>query len=268
LNAADSFAPGLFDGQVVLVTGGGTGIGRAAAVAYARLGAKVAVCGRRAEPISETAAAIESSGGASLSAVCDIRDPRSCRETVRSVLERYGRLDVLVNNAGGQFPSAAEHMEPKGWEAVIRNNLNGTFHMTHAAATAAMIPARSGCILNVTANVARGFPGFSHTGAARAGVENLTRSLAVEWAQYRIRVVALAPGVIRSTGTERYGEELLEHARRATPLKRLGTVDEAAAFIVFMTSPAASFMTGAVVPVDGGASLWGDTWIVGEPEGA
>ncbi len=268
LNAHSFFAPGLFDGQVVLVTGGGTGIGRAAVEAYSKLGAKVAICGRRAEPLAQTAQVIEAAGGTCHHRTCDIREADACREMVRSVLESFGRLDVLVNNAGGQFPSAAEHMESKGWEAVIRNNLNGTFHMTHAAATLAMIPARRGCILNVTANVARGFPGMSHTGAARAGVENLTRTLAVEWAQHQIRVVALAPGVIRSSGTERYGPELLEHGRRATPLQRLGTVDEVAAFIVFLTSPAAAYLTGAVVPLDGGASLWGDTWIIPDrPDG-
>jgi citronellol/citronellal dehydrogenase len=253
------FATDLFADEVVLVTGGGTGIGRAAATLYSKLGAKVAVSGRRTEPLDETAKAL---GADAFAKTCDIREPDQCKDLVRAVVDRFGRLDVLVNNAGGQFPSAAEHMEPKGWEAVVRNNLNGTFYMTHAAGTLAMIPAKRGVVLSVTANVARGFPGMSHTGAARAGVENLTKSLAVEWATHGIRVNALALGAIRSSGTERYGEGILERVRRATPQKRLGTVDEAAAAIVFLTSKATAFMTGSIVAIDGGASLWGDTWDV------
>jgi len=255
------FATDLFAGQVVLVTGGGTGIGRAASMLFAKTGAKVAIASRKVEALAATAKEI---GGECFHQACDIREPEQCKALVRAVVDRFGRLDVLVNNAGGQFPSAAEHIEPKGWEAVIKNNLNGTFFMSHAAATLAMIPAKKGVVLNVTANVVRGFPGMSHTGAARAGVENLTKSLAVEWALHGIRVNALAPGAIRSSGTERYGEEILERVRRATPQKRLGTVDEVAYAIVFLSSPAAAFMTGAVVALDGGASLWGDTWEVPE----
>ena len=164
-----------------------------------------------------------------LGGACDIREPDQVAAFVGSVLERFGRVDVLVNNAGGQFPSPAELLSTRGWEAVIRNNLNGTFFMTREVATRAMIPQQRGRIVMVTAAVARGFPGMAHTGAARAGVENLTRSLAVEWAQHGIKVNAVAPGNnIRSSGTAQYGDELLELARKATPLKRLGTPEEVA----------------------------------------
>jgi citronellol/citronellal dehydrogenase len=143
--------------------------------------------------------------------------------------------------------------------------LNGTFYMTREVANAAMIPRKRGRIINITAQVARGFPGMAHTGAARAGVENLTRTLAVEWAQYGIRVNAVAPGTIKSSGTEQYGDTLLETALKATPLKRWGTVDEVARLVVFLASEMNDFITGAVIPIDGAASLWGDIWPIPEP---
>jgi citronellol/citronellal dehydrogenase len=183
------------------------------------------------------------------------------------VLARFGRVDVLVNNAGGQFPSPAEMLSPRGWEAVIRNNLNGTFYMTREVATRAMIPRKRGRIVNVTAMVARGFPGMSHTGAARAGVENLTRSLAIEWAQHNLRVNAVAPGNnIKSSGTAQYGDEMLELARKATPIKRLGTPEEIARMIVFLASDQNDFITGQVFGVDGGMPLWGDIWTIPDPQ--
>jgi citronellol/citronellal dehydrogenase len=169
-----------------------------------------------------------------------------------------------VNNAGGQFPSPAAAMSPKGWDAVIRNNLNGTFYMTREVATRAMLPARRGAIVNVTANVARGFPGMAHTGAARAGVENLTKSLAIEWAPQDVRVNAVAPGLIASSGTVQYGEAVIEAGRQRTPQKRAGTVEEVAHAICYLASPAAAFVTGAILRIDGGQALWGDLWPIEE----
>ncbi|WP_437782136.1 SDR family oxidoreductase [Sorangium sp. So ce1097] len=269
--ARSIFAPGLFGNQVAIVTGGGSGIGLACARELAHLGAKVALCGRKADKLEAAAGALESDGipaGHVLAAPCDIREPEQIAAFVGQVLDRFGRVDVLVNNAGGQFPSPAADMTPKGWEAVVRNNLNGTFFMTREVARRAMIPARRGRVVNVTASVGRGFPGMAHTGAARAGVENLTRSLAVEWAAHGIRVNAVAPGNnIRSSGTAQYGDELLELARRATPLKRLGTPEEVARLIVFLASDQNDFITGAVYGVDGGQPLWGDIWSIPEPEG-
>jgi NAD(P)-dependent dehydrogenase (short-subunit alcohol dehydrogenase family) len=260
------FAPGLFAGQVVLVTGGGTGIGLASAREFAALGARVAIAGRTEEKLAAGRAALEADGAEPLAQTCDIREPAACEALVDAVLGRFGRLDVLVNNAGGQFPSPAAQMTPKGFDAVVRNNLSGTFSMTRAAAARAMLPAKRGRVVNVIANVARGFPGMAHTGAARAGVDNLTKSLAVEWAPLGLRVNAVAPGNnIRSSGTAQYGEAMLEVARRATPLKRLGTPEEVARVIVFLSSDLNDYVTGCTYYVDGGQSLWGDIWPIDEP---
>jgi NADP-dependent 3-hydroxy acid dehydrogenase YdfG len=176
------FRAGLFDGEVAIVTGGGTGIGRVVARELGQLGAKIAIAGRRPEPLEDTRAALSAEGIEVLAKTCDIRKPEEVQAFVAAVLERFGKVTILVNNAGGQFPSPAEHIAPKGFEAVVRNNLLGTWTMTHAVATAAMIPAKRGRIVTITAQVERGFPGMVHTGAARAGVQNMTKTLAVEWA--------------------------------------------------------------------------------------
>jgi NAD(P)-dependent dehydrogenase (short-subunit alcohol dehydrogenase family) len=263
------FARGLFDGKVAIITGGGSGIGLSCAREMAYLGASVAVCGRKIEKLDEAKAALQKDGVPGervLGGTCDIRDPDQVAAFVTLVKERFGRIDVLINNAGGQFPSPAETMSPKGWEAVIRNNLNGTFFMTREVATRAMIPQKGGRIVNVTAMVARGFPMMCHTGAARAGVENLTKSLAIEWAAHGIRVNTVAPGTIRTSGTAQYGDEVLERMRRATPVKRLGTAAEVARVILFLASDQNDFVTGSIYTVDGGQSLWGDSWQIPEPE--
>ncbi len=257
------FRPGLFDGMIALVTGGGTGIGRATAEELLRLGARVAIASRKPEHLDGAAAEMAALGEV-MAMRCDIREPAEVAALVDGVLARFGRIDVLVNNAGGQFPSPAAALTPKGWEAVIRNNLNGTFYVTREVATRAMIPARRGAIVNVTANVARGFPGMAHTGAARAGVENMTMSLAIEWAPHDVRVNAVAPGLIASSGTAQYGAAVVEAGRQRTPQKRAGTVEEVAHAICYLASPAAAFVTGAVLRIDGGQALWGDLWPIDE----
>jgi citronellol/citronellal dehydrogenase len=256
------FAPGIFSGQTALVTGGGTGIGRATANMLAGLGARVVIASRKIENLEPTAKDLAERYGADnvMHMACDIREPEQVAALVKAALERFGRIDHLVNNAGGQFPSPAEFITAKGWDAVIRNNLNGTFYMTREVAARAMIPQAQGRIVNVIAQIFRGFPGMAHTGAARAGVENLTMTLSIEWAQHKICVNAVAPGVIKSSGTERYPPELLEMGRKNTPLKRLGTEEETAASIVFLLSPAAGFITGATLYIDGGQRLWGESW--------
>jgi citronellol/citronellal dehydrogenase len=256
------FAGSMMADQVVLVTGGGSGIGLTTAREVVRLGGKVVICGRTREKLDSAATELRALGGDDtvLAETADIREPEQIDAVVAAALTRFGRIDVLVNNAGGQFPSPAEAISPRGFEAVVRNNLNGTFFVTRAVATAAMIPARRGRIVNVIANIYRGFPFMVHTGAARAGVENMTMTLAVEWARHGILVNAVAPGVILSSGTERYPREAIEIAVRRCPLKRAGTVDEVAASILFLCSPAAQYITGATLRIDGAQSLWGDTF--------
>ena len=254
------FRRDLLAGEVAIVTGGGTGIGRAIALELAHCGAKIAVCGRRADPINQVKSEIEQAGGECLAMPCDIREPAQIQAFVDAVSARFSRIDILVNNAGGQRPFPAADMPLENFEKVIRNNLVGTFAVTQAVAKKAMIPQKRGAIVNIIAEIYRGFPGMAHTGAARAGVDNLTKSLAVEWATHKVRVNAVAPGIIRTSGTDRYPQELLEISRRETPWKRLGTPEEVAHLVVFLASRAADFITGATYYIDGGLALWGDMY--------
>jgi citronellol/citronellal dehydrogenase len=256
------FQPGIFADQIALVTGGGTGIGLATAAEFLRLGGKVALCSRKPDNVARGVAELAAIASADHvhGATCDIREAEQVEAFVAGVVARFGAIDILINNAGGQFPSPAQLISAKGFAAVVRNNLVGTFTMTREVAERSMIPRRRGRIVNVIANIYRGFPGMSHTGAARAGVENLTMSLAVEWSQFGILVAAVAPGVIESSGTKQYPPQVIKMGIANTPLRRAGTVDEVAAAIVFLCSPAAQFITGATLRIDGAQSLWGDTW--------
>jgi citronellol/citronellal dehydrogenase len=256
------FRPGLFDGEVAIVTGGGSGIGLAIARSLCELGAKVAIAGRDATRLENARVELASHGWSVFTGTCDIRDVEQVSAYVTAVRSTLGEVSVLVNNAGGQFPTAAEGLSPKGWDAVIRNNLNGTFYVTQAVATRCMIPKKRGRIVNIIANIARGFPGMVHTGAARAGVENMTKTLAVEWSPYGIQVNAIAPGIIRTSGTDQYPPELVEMSRQKSPQKRLGTPEEVAQLAVYLASDAAEFVTGECWYIDGGAHLWGDSWIL------
>jgi citronellol/citronellal dehydrogenase len=256
------FRKGLFDGHIAIVTGGGSGIGLSTAIALGELGAKVAICGRKKEKLEAAEQKLRALGIEVLAEACDIREVEQIQSFAKSVKDKLGSATILVNNAGGQFPTTAETVSPRGWEAVVRNNLNGTFFMTQAVAVEHMIPAKRGRIVNVIANVARGFPGMVHTGAARAGVENMTKTLAIEWAMHNIQVNAIAPGVIRTSGTDQYPPELIEASRKKTPMKRVGTAGEVAQLILYLASEAAWFVTGECWYIDGGAHLWGDNWII------
>jgi citronellol/citronellal dehydrogenase len=260
------FRAALFANKVAIVTGGGTGIGRAIALELLELGARVAICGRRQEPLEALAAECRERGHEVFAETCDIRDAERVATYVDHVIAKFGAIDILVNNAGGQFPAPAQAISPKGFEAVVRNNLVGTFNMTHAVANKAMLLARRGKIVNIIANIFRGFPGMSHTGAARAGVDNLTKSLAVEWASHNVQVNAVAPGIIVSSGTDRYPPELVVKAKQETPAKRLGVPEEVAHLVAFLASDAADYVTGTTIYIDGGASLWGDIWDVVTPD--
>ncbi len=261
------FRSGLFEGHVALITGGGSGIGLAVAHTLGELGARVAICGRKPEKLEAAKAELTARGIEVFAGTCDIRDAEAVGTFVEGVGAALGPLSVLVNNAGGQFPTAAETLAPKGWEAVVRNNLNGTFYMTQAVAVRHMIPARRGRVVNIIANIARGFPGMVHTGAARAGVDNLTKTLAVEWAQHNVQVNAIAPGIIKTSGTDQYPPELMEMSRVRTPMKRLGTSEEVAELVAYLASDAAWFVTGETWYIDGGAHLWGDNWVIPESNG-
>jgi citronellol/citronellal dehydrogenase len=188
------FAPGLLEGQVCVVSGAGTGLGRAASLELVRLGATVVGCGRRPEPLEALAADAEELAGAVETEAMDIRDEAAVEALFGGLMERHGRLDTLVNNAGGQFLSPAEAITPKGFRTVIELNVVGTWLMTHAAATKAFIPQKRGKALSVTLSPHNGMPGMVHSGAARAAVENMMRTLSIEWARFGIRLCALAAG--------------------------------------------------------------------------
>jgi citronellol/citronellal dehydrogenase len=256
--SASIFRPGLFNGQVFLVSGGGTGIGRAIARELASLGARVALCSRSMDHLEGTRAEIVAAGGQAIALTCNIRNEEHVHDTIQAVLERFGRLDGLVNNAGGQFFSPAEKITARGWHAVIETNLTGTFYMAQAAMRHWMVH-HGGCILNMAMDMWRGFPNLAHSGAARAGVVNLTQTLALEWAPYGIRVNAIAPGLIHSSGINTYPEHIqamLHAAALELPARRMGTESEVAAAAIFLLSPGAAFISGVTLPVDGAGSLY------------
>lgn len=258
MTVTSAFRPGLFAGQTIIVSGGGTGIGRAIARELAGLGATVVICSRSMEHLEPTRAEITAAGGAVSAFVCNIREPESVERFFEQVAERHGHIDGLVNNAGGQFLSPAEFITPKGWRAVVETNLTGAFNMCRAALGCGMRE-RGGAIVNIVAEMWRGFPGMAHTGAARAGVVNLTQTLALEWAAYAVRVNAVAPGVIDSSGLRTYPVEVqaqLAGIAAETPAHRLGTEREVASAVVFLLSPAAAYVSGATLRVDGASSLY------------
>ncbi|MGH7357692.1 MAG: SDR family NAD(P)-dependent oxidoreductase [Candidatus Rokuibacteriota bacterium] len=246
---------------VALVTGGGTGIGRATALELARSGAAVAICGRRPEPLVAVRGEVEALGAECLAVPADVREPEAVEALVDAVLERFGRVDVLVNNAGGQFVAPAEEISAKGWRAVHRLAVDAAWEVTRTVATRSLIPNRSGVVVFVGFSPRRGIPGFAHAAAARAAIENLAAGLAGEWSRYGIRTVCVALGTILTEGLEGYGAERIAAWERSIPLGRAGTPEEAAAVIAFLASPAASYVTGTTVVVDGGADAWGQ----GEP---
>jgi NAD(P)-dependent dehydrogenase (short-subunit alcohol dehydrogenase family) len=255
------FAPGLLAGQVCLVSGGGTGLGRASALELARLGAGVIICGRREEPLEAVLGEIEGAGGRAESIPLDIRDDEAVDALFDGVLERHGRLDLLVNNAGGQFLSPAEAISPKGFRTVIELNVTGTWLMTHAAATKAFIPQEGGKVITVTISPHNGMPGMVHSGAARAAAENMMRTLSVEWARFGIRLCAIAAGQFDTeTLRTKYPAEVVASIPRTVPLGRLGTEEELAWLVAYLASPAGDFFSGSVLTLDGARDNWFGRW--------
>jgi citronellol/citronellal dehydrogenase len=249
--------PDANSGRVALVTGGGTGIGRATALELAGSGARVAVCGRREEPLAAVRGEIEGAGGECLAVAADLREPDGVERVVAASLERFGALDVLVNNAGGQFSAPAEEISEKGWSVVERIAVDAVWSVTRAVATRAMIPGGGGLIVFVGFSPLRGIPGFAHACAGRAAVANLASGLALEWSRHRIRTVCVAPGVILTEGLEGYGADAVAGWTRSVPLGRLGRPEEVASLIAFLASAGGAYVTGTTIVVDGGADAWG-----------
>ncbi|KAM9791379.1 peroxisomal trans-2-enoyl-CoA reductase isoform 1-T1 [Syngnathus typhle] len=268
------FRPGLFNHKVAIVTGGATGIGKAISAELIELGCSVVISSRKAERLEAAAQVMRKKIPASSPACvtplrCNIRNEDEVKVLVSSVLKQYGHIDFLVNNGGGQFSSPAENMSSKGWKAVIDTNLTGTFHCCKEVYTTWM-KQHGGVIVNIIADMWKGFPGMarcltdSHTGAARAAVDNLTKSLAIEWAASGVRVNAVAPGTIFSkTAMENYkelGPTLFKMSIPFSPAKRLGLPEEISSAVCFLLSPAASYISGATLRVDAGQSLYHSMW--------
>jgi citronellol/citronellal dehydrogenase len=251
------FANDMLAGKVALVTGGGTNLGKAAAAELVRCGASVVIAGRRSDVL---AAAAEEIGGRCSWVAGDIREEEGAERIVRSTLDRHRRLDFLLNNAGGQYFSAAEAITVKGWRAVQRLNVSGTRHMCEAAYRLAMVPARSGTIVNVTVSPHHGMPAMAHTGAARAAVEALTRELAERWAGDGVSVSAVALGRFATESLYKYPAELWRRAGRSVPLQRLGSVEEYGWLVVLLASPLGRAFSGTVVTLDGALDNWFGPW--------
>jgi citronellol/citronellal dehydrogenase len=255
MSYASIFAPGLFAGKVIVVTGGGSGIGRCVAHELAALGAQVALLGRKLEKLERVASEIAEDGAAHPASVhvCDIRQEDAVRSTVAAIVAQHGSIDGLVNNAGGQYMTPLEAISAKGWEAVVNTNLTGGFLMARECYTQSMAQ-HGGAIVNIVADMWGSMPGMGHSGAARAGMVSLTETAAAEWAGAGVRVNALAPGYIASSGMDHYPPEagpMLRAMAKTVPLGRFGTEAETAAGIVFLLSPAAAFISGSTLRIDG-----------------
>jgi citronellol/citronellal dehydrogenase len=255
MSYASVFAPGLFAGKVIVVTGGGSGIGRCVAHELAAVGAQVALLGRKIEKLERVAAEIAQDGAAHPASVhvCDIRQEDAVRSTVAAIVAQHGAIDGLVNNAGGQYMTPLEAISAKGWEAVVNTNLTGGFLMARECYTQSMAK-NGGAIVNIVADMWGSMPGMGHSGAARAGMVSLTETAAAEWAGAGVRVNAVAPGYIASSGMDHYPPEagpMLRAMAKTVPLGRFGTEAETAAGIVFLLSPAAAFISGTTLRIDG-----------------
>jgi citronellol/citronellal dehydrogenase len=253
-------AEGILDGKVAIISGAGSGIGRATALEFARLGAKVVICGRRIEPLEETAAMC--APGLIDPVVCDIREEDQVDALVDGALQRHGQIDILVNNAGGQFLSPAEDISPKGFRTVVRLNLEGTWLMTHAVATKAFIPSgRGGKVVSITLTPHTGLTGMAHSSAARAGVENLMKVLSIEWARFGIDLVAVAPGVVNTdTFQTKYPKEFRDHYTQNLLAGKPVEPEDIAQTVAFVVSPAGRAISGSVINVDNAHDLAQSPW--------
>lgn len=257
--SSEIFREGLLDGRVAVVSGAGSGLGRETALELTRLGATVVGCGRRQEPLDET----RGLAGVRFEArTCDIREEDQVDALIDGVLERHGKVDLLVNNAGGQYLTPAEDITPKGFRTVIRLNVEGTWLMTHAVATKAMIPSgNGGKIVSITLSPHTGMPGMAHSSAARAAVENLTRVLSIEWARFGILVNAIAAGQFGTdTLLTKYPKQIVDGVASTIPVQRMGEPEEMAWLVAHLASPAGDFTSGSVITVDGARDNWFGPW--------
>ena len=259
------FRDGLFSGQVVLISGGAGGIGKATCTLFGRLGATIVSCGRDAEKQAGLEEYLTGLGIACFVKPMTIRDPEQVSRLMDEVWERFGRLNVLISNAGGQFAAPALDITPKGWNAVIDTNLNGTWHMMQQAARRWSANGQPGCIVNIAALTGRASVGIPHTAAARAGAINLSKTLSVEWAPLNIRINCIAVGIVASPGLMNYPETArpsFDH----NPMRRMGDVHDIAEACAYLAAPSGKFITGSVLTVAGGAEVWGEYWPLGKPD--
>ncbi|KHL68850.1 2,4-dienoyl-CoA reductase [Pseudomonas flexibilis] len=260
------FKPDLFAGQTILVTGGGSGIGRCTAHELAALGAHVVLVGRKLEKLEKTAGEIVEDGGSVSFQVCDIRDEEAVKAMVKAVIAERGRIHHLVNNAGGQFPAPLIGINQKGFETVVRTNLVGGFLVAKEVFLQSLSK-HGGSIVNMLADMWGGMPGMGHSGAARAGMENFTKTAAYEWGHAGVRVNAVAPGWVASSGMDTYPDamkNMIRSLKDHVPLQRIATEAEIASAIVFLLSPGASFISGNTIRIDGAASLGTRAWTLGK----
>lgn len=260
-----TFAAGVLEGQTAVISGGAGGIGRATAWLFARMGARIIITGRKIEKIAPLIAALTEAGYAAEGEMLDVRDRLSVATFWHKVWEQGG-VDHLINSAGGQFPSPAIDFTPRGWDAVIDINLNGTWHMMQAAALKWREAEKPGNIVNIVVVTTGGLYGVAHTIAARSGVIGLTRAVAVEWAPLGIRANCVAPGAIETEGWNVYSETARAAYPKSNPMMRVGSAWDIAESCAYLTAPSGRFVTGEVLTVDGGGQHWGETWTTGKPD--
>ncbi|MEM9169380.1 MAG: SDR family oxidoreductase [Pseudomonadota bacterium] len=266
-NAPTVYRDGLLDGKTAVISGGGSGMGRAMAVLFARLGANVVICGRREEKLAEVRDGIKNHVGREISyKPLTIRDADSVDIFMEETFKKFGAIDVLINSAGGQFSQDAVDFSRKGWLAVIDTNLNGTWWMMQEAAQRWRDKGAPGNIINIVATVERGMPQSAHSCAARAGVIYLSKTVSTEWAPLNIKVNCIAPGAIETEGVTQYPGEALDNFPMANPMKRFGDVWDIAETAVYLAAPSSKFVTGEVIAVDGGMSQYGWVWPIGKPD--
>ena len=259
------YAPDLFAGRTMLVSGGGSGIGRATAWLFARLGARVVLTGRKAEKLGDARRALKEAGLKAETFPVDIRDPASVAALFAHLEANDLMPDTIINSAGGQFPQAALAMNEKGWQTVIATNLDGTWRMMQGAARLWQAAGCGGSIINIVVVVRQGLYGIAHSVAARSGVIGLSQNLAVEWAPLSIRINCIAPGVIETAGWNVYDPEVVAKYPGSNPTKRVGSAWDVAQTCAYLASSAADFTTGELVHVAGGGQLWGETWTIERP---